>query len=297
MNDYLSRLAARTLGTVELLKPRLPSLFEPPSVGQATWPTRLIGPDNLVPVQAGPLPHQFEAAERSSPPDRGPYAAATTRPDTPAYPVPTLNDKPVRSPLIRRPAVEPGQHVPAQSFTSQSQRPSTTREPLIPSTEGHVSPSHLIAQAVPVEHAANEPARSANIAQPHTWANRAPEIEPDQNPGRAQVVPAPQIAPEPPVTSVVRTERRDRSGNPVYRVEIVPAPVLETQLALSQTKPEQESPASQAVRPAPAHEVHVHIGRIEVRAVNPPAIPEQRQQATPVESLQQYLKRSRGGNR
>lgn len=117
-----------------------------------------------------------------------------------------------------------------------------------------------------------------------------------------------QAKPSPPPDFHAAARRRGEERF-TARVPVVAAPVfsspsarsLEPMLALPQRRPDVEFPIiKQNLKGAEKHEpiIRVNIGRIEVRAVTPPAIPRsKRARSGPPLSLEDYLKQRNGGQR
>lgn len=234
MSDYLSNLAARTLGLTEGIHPRLPSLFEP---SPAT-------------VRSGSEP----------PPWLGPDARS-------AEPIPT---EPVREPTS---AAGPRGELFGDAVQPVPRRPTEARARHAGGVAAGLAPTGGLATDLPGD--------APDGARPET--------------SREQV-----IGPGLPDVGL-RAEAGPRSGPTILRPnEFLPAVGARTTTVVPQTPVPRpfvppSSPASTA-RPEPGPAVRVTIGRVEVRAISPPASPlRQPRAAPPKPSLEEYLRSRRRG--
>ena len=254
MSDYLTNLVTRTLSPEAVVRPRLPSLLEPPPEGPTTTEEARL--EELSP----------SSANRSEP-----TLTRRVRPPAPegrttsllAPPARQLQPTPVPVPPVPRPS-PPTENVtpprPAQPAVIRPQLRETPGESLLPAPPRNVSeprpPAALEASSLRL---GNVPDEAREEQPPPAAADRGP----------------------PAVPTVQPALRTPFAGQPSLRPPAAPADRVRDQ-------PGEAAPV-----------IRVTIGRIDVRAVLPPAPPAPRPAAPtgPVLSLEEYLKQRDGGRR
>jgi hypothetical protein len=311
VTDFFANLAARASDEVGMVRPRLPALFEPlppepvlepapafeTEIADETWrdpqpqaqpePRDLFAspPPGPHPPAEAPAPHPLPGAPRALPEPEDPFAFPRPRPDPPAEaPVPhpppgtprstaEASPRPVATPRIVPvlPALPPASRVAATDAPRAIRPvpqpiailPSVPPEP--PQEQPHIgSPAHLLQ---------DEP-------QPPRVSHRTPGTE----------LTTPREAPIPRVAKAVPV--------PAVASEIVrPAPVAPPPTPLLTSRGERaqrDGPFQHEPAPRAEATIHVSIGRIEVRATPAPPARDRAQAASPVMSLEEYL-RTRAG--
>jgi hypothetical protein len=309
MSNYLSNLVARNISGLEVIQPRLPSLFEP-----------IQGVNGLIPRQefdleksmANPPVEELERREVSGQmnseisPISQPSAehSVTSAPQAPelsqrSIPMPpsleearlvspiyqSLNDAASNSsPLM--PRSEPVQPPTISDRLSPSGSEANT--PLLPAEEQQrTKPEPLTVQQIVTERTVIE--RVVPTESP-AWLKRLNTIDPAAN-----VLPTimdPSI--EPPVQSPAKPAAMPEERSvlrPLTEQVTIPHQVIPSVRSLGLDTPKFST------TPQPAPIIQVTIGRIEVRATPPSApSPTQSRSAPSVMSLEDYL-RQRGGGR
>jgi len=271
MNDYLANLLARSFAPAADVRPRIPSIFEPPP-----GPALL---DHAV---------DFEADTESPavPPVSLPRAAPAL-PEPPGWPEPSA-PAPV-SP--RRPeTTSPGPTVAAPTGVSTRPPPDT---PLVPAAVGPASP-HAVPRAETVG-----PAPSSRVRPPAG-------IEPVA--ARTMQPPAPSASPDwrntrehdsvPPLLRVSSSRPRPADST---AVGIGIRPFRPAREATGIPTPISARRAAGRLPPAPAPAalpaIQVTIGRVEVRASTPAIASRAKSKKEPEISLETYLQRRAEGGR
>lgn len=298
MSGFIHALVSRNSGKAVAIYPRLPSFFESPGLVKQTAEAAEEASFGTPPHPAGKrtieeLPAQFspeppaaspeEVVDRGAvlpkkPPERSARPSASTPEEmNPAgtRPGPVRNrdsggDEP------RMPKSAP------RTPPAAEQSPSTRTLPTPPSPAEAASEGlHAPAEGIRFIRAKAAPEYARDSGLPHDTLPRPANPEPygpDTVPGRARVRRAPDRNPAARRGGEVRPVpvRHPRSGGDVRD---------------GRGNPEAEGTASQ--EPA----IHVTIGRIEVRAMQPP--PVRRREHDPREEtrLDEYLKRRDGGDR
>ena len=268
MNDYLAHLAARVLAPEPAIRPRALSLFEPAPAGSAA---------------------PGEPAMETRGADRGDASAV----DSPLE-VKAKAEQPVRAQGDVR-----GERSREREMGSESARRIQNSE--LPDPEIRVelptSKVAILPAAVPVASIVPLP-----VAPPDREADR-----PLKNGARSAASPdaheRANAAPEPVRPRIAAAEDRAPAA-----IEAAPiAPIFPTPTTRSQT-PESAAlvaaplrlPAQRAMGTAPAENpppvIHVTIGRLEIRAIVPPAAaPRAHPKRADASSLEDYLRKRSGG--
>lgn len=302
MPDFFTRLAERTLGLANTIQPVVPSLFAPGA-----------------PLIDG----QAEAEQELTTEERAP------QPDRAAPEIDALDEQ-RRNPaqqIAPRSVIGPPDEPPAP--TVERARPAQLQiEPAARSEPHHAVPAAEAPQMIERLSAAppTSPIRQpAERSQPPRTTMRA-EVDqlvstPDVAPSSKSIAPRPAVDQQPAATapsarSLVTAQPVDLHA-PDRSTVLVPvaderhAPSVERQTNTTQAErpalvvrepsmpriqPAQRAPEPPAAQPAP--QIHVSIGRIEVRAVTTPpaATPPPKPTPTPHISLDDYL-RSQNGDR
>jgi hypothetical protein len=332
MSDFLSLLAARTLGAVATIQPRLPSLYEPPPHAVALPPPPEVASEQREVVaeraeerKATPRvpdvpPPRVETSERVETvvTATAPRIAAPARvPDTPLEAAP-----PAPPPNAETVVVAPGRDVIVD-------RGSPIRERI----ERTVSRETRITNpSVTVER--NEPAPPQRRQRdpeppPRVTVAAAPPVPPPPPQRLDPQPPRPESRVEPPARREIAThstlrietiERVAAPGEPLQSMTTTREPPREPERLVTPRREPPREPTSAPVRvvvesrvapPAmpvvmrppsqqqqresesAAPDVHVTIGRVEVRAVTPPAAPPRERAASRpgLMSLDDYLRR------
>jgi hypothetical protein len=336
MSDFLSNLVIRSLGAAPVIQPRLPSLFEPstpyagsPAATPGGWdegrreaPAETAFEDvEVAPVHAAVDPFRVSAAprrdetpasrgaahERQAPvvEDRNLRAAATRSAEAgteleapPPVVDPFLAHKPSREPANRRAdpvPTPPALKLPAGDFIAPSALQETVATALNRSTAQPQGPAILRTKSENPERASSE-LREAKTAAPResheTTEAHAKSV-------RVELREAKTAAPR---ESHETTESRPKS---VVRVEPASSRIRDSAPRVTAAIEPPGTPRFEFARPVPPSRVasppeptiQVTIGRIEVRAVSPQASTPKERPASPVMSLNDYLRqRSKRGD-
>jgi hypothetical protein len=278
MSDFLMQLAHRALAPQPTLRPRVQSLFEPPHPHAPVVreePAELPAEPPRVPGPA-PLPESSAPADERpaiQPPD---HLAESSAPEEP----PPLSRVAAPPPAVRRdtPAPPPAKPEPAQN-RFPPREPSRPREPrqhrpwsaekTPPSDERPLRPPVGPAEGLSEErHVQTSPEREAPAPRPKP---AGPDLSP------AEPKPAEKKPPHAPVAVAVKSISHPRADKPDQ------APLAPR--AVTEPSPDRSAPA-----------VHVTIGRVEIRAVSPPAASKNGSPLPAARlSLDEYLKRTAGG--
>lgn len=287
MSNYLNQLAARALGRREPVRPRLPSLFEPPTGAPALPPAEAAEAappfferrtDAPATIQA-PAPRLTPSRDAHPP---APDAAAQTL----APPEPRLTPRPREAWRARREG-EPA--APAWPGERATEGESPTLRSVGQATETAAPPHHTRAEApAPVE-VVRSTERQADEASEGARAAQVAGGEGEPARGLARRVAALEAA------GAERQERRESRGtadDALMRPASPPAP--------PPAGPRPPTLATRGIeRGDGPPQVHVTIGRVEVRAVfpPPPAAPPAPRPRPATQTLAEYLKRRERGGR
>jgi hypothetical protein len=286
MNDFLSALTARNLGCTEILRPRLPSLFEPPRSSAAP--------------SAG-IPHGPSALEEVMPERRPPAVVEVTR-LLESQPAPDQMQR-IVGPAESDPSGRPAERIRSASMNQAVSAPAETRVQLPPG------------EAVAVPGAGTRELRP--IALPPTL--RGLEVDamrrPDAPEGRPAVARHDANAGEISPGATERAPRGIGREQPAPASEVRRAHVVRSEV-VSIRSVAKSAPAATVVEPrvapdaepangarsgprtTPEPTIHVTIGRVEVRATPPAAPPATRaHQVAKAMSLEEYLRRRSEGRR
>lgn len=315
MSDYLSHLAARATDTAVTIRPRLASYYESPAM-TATTPefetAELSAEPESSPVRAAEKPRKGEPrtvviTERR---ETSPPQAASVHP---AAETPTVRMEAARPPeAAENPRIQPSTVAPPRAAQTESPaRPEPSRR-IAP------EPPHIQTSTVAPPHAAQTepPARPESsrriAAEPPPRVQHETSVAIERVIERIREVPAPPVEspavrPAVPI-SPIRTEEPPAPApiaprfqdEPPRRDAFQPPPAVTPNLPLKviaepRTSLHPRLPPSELLvkaEPVAAPDIHVTIGRIEVRAV-PAAEPPVRRAAAPANhmSLDDYLRR------
>lgn len=264
MNDYLSNLAARSLNLVELIQPRLKSLFEPslertrPVYEDSSYPETMEGQHS--PNLAKPeVPVPAPSSDRRSVPLQIPEIDLSQALDLRRQRPGQLTTTPNRRQQVPLPAAFESAEMrlewPSRQVLSEPVQPS-----IKPPSEQHVKNRSTITSITYTDKVDNGSSQTAVEKRDRTWFEPA----------------TPRTLIEPTTSAPTAIVTR-----PYVRPHIEPAPAF---------PPE--------AKQKPASTIQVTIGRIEVRATSPPGQPPQKKRsASPVMSLEEYLRQrtKRGG--
>lgn len=295
MSDFLGSLVRRAIETRAAVRPRLRSVFEPAepeasasieerTVERVASPGPRVEPER--PAEAAPQRRDPPTVEQPAWPEHAqpreaelPRQLPRSRADTPASVEPT----PVE---VRSPAVPPAETAPARE-----PRPSVSEE---------------IARLVEPSASASP---SASPPPPGPSARAGSEADQESKPQSREPARPTELRPVPvrepvgpgPVDETVRVvEQLVERVVPVDQNRPEPAPMPEVRasgiVARPRVAPFVEPPPA---RPEPAERaeptVKVTIGRVELRATPPPAVPRRPRRRSAVMGLEEYLRRRAGG--
>lgn len=280
MTDYLSHLAAKTLSAVDVLQPRVAAWFEPVTPGALSFmhADEIDQSDERDQVAKAPSPPVQRPAEslRLSSTEQQPtieHVESATVPMIPPIPVPS-------SISLQQPVDPPGQPPMLREQPVLQLRPVV--EPPLPTP---VADEHI--PTLPVPQPLQQPrAPRPPIPTPvqEAEAQQPASIQPPDMP-----IPAPRATP--PKVTEASPLALPKSGAELQPPG-PPAPIVAPLPRVALPMP----PIAQRVE-QPAPTIRVTIGRIDVRAITPPA-PAPRTppaSAKPALSLDDYLKQREGG--
>lgn len=297
MNDYLTNIAAKALNLMPVVQPRLASLYEPapgmggPPAGHMlaveTAPSGRSFGEASVPPGSTPQPQGNEEGIHREP-EPSPQARAALASASEAD---EMFASPRRSPLLTPYTTEAGpgtrQPLPTPRLVQPPLAPTRTSsvQPMAerPSTDSHAA-----------EFASDQRAEQAAWTPPQSGveAGRETGREPRSSPVLAEFS---TIMPDLP------SPRIGHGGDPIPR-STPRAPIPVRAVAQPQEGAWRQSDAfteGDSTTPL-APVIRVSIGRVEVRAIMPPAAPAPRPKAArpgPGLSLEEYLKQGRRGQR
>lgn len=263
MSDFLTHLAARVLAPAASVRPKLASLFEPLTATGALNESPLFGLQTV--EDAASDQHgtpDFETANHRRPAPAEAGADATTGEANPVSP--SANS-------VRLSQINSG---------SESRDRSTEQPPAL------LAPRSSRREEA---HSSSEPSQKLqpSVASPtiHSTTQHLAASPPPTIPNQPKTASRPGTEETPFHPLLVPPPRDGRAPEPIR-----PAPS-------AHTTPRAPAPTAESLVPPPA--IHVTIGRLEIRAVTPPAA-QARPQSTraPVVSLEDYLRqRASGGGR
>jgi len=289
MSDFLSSLIERASGRAEIIRPRLPSLFEPV---------------RSVPTPGPPFPEpdpgdiRFEQTVVPEP-ERPAPSAPPFHPTSPPLLANVPEEQPSKeeppAPRLKASQRRTGQPAPAISDSSAEERASTP--PIVPGIARSVRAARLDSSPVlpespppredaPVEHAASSVMKPAETA--------VEPVRPDRSRVEASQALRPDWAP-----AETSQKTREKDASPVGEQPRL-APLAQPLASLPRARRRSRFEPAERLDAAPPSEpiVHVTIGRIEVRAIpqERAAKPERRPSA--VMGLDEYLRsRAKAGAR
>jgi hypothetical protein len=273
MSDFFGNLAARSLQPdptgAPILQPRLPSLFEPPKGAEPGGVPGFAPPaERIVSAPALHLGHEPDLPH-------DPQLRAQRSTILPDEPTPTRRHIPEREPSVppESSPPEPLAVPPERTIQTRFEREMVVRDQSIPKIEAAVpQPAGQDSQREPASSPSQQP-----TASPSQQAQTAEETAIRENPVERTIRPRVAIFPLQP------SEPKDLSVSaPIPQVLRPPEPA-----------PQAESPQDATVR--------IHIGRIEVRAVNSPPTIQAVRPAPPPHgpklTLDDYLRQRNEGKR
>jgi len=282
MSDFLSRLVMRDLGLADVVKPRPPSLFEPPSD-----PTALNGSTLEQPSEVGPTIGAPSSAPLASPP-APPLRAATpaardvlTRETVVADAVDS-SSRPARSSRVESTLETRSTVTVASASRTEAPRPQTLASPDAPAPALALrsGPATVRSTETPPPRPVVIRAEAANAERPSRTVTRV--IEHLHVNGRSETAPA-----EPRKLSI------EEPTVPAHVDATLPATIVVQPRVAPYAEP--VSPLRPGGSTASEPTVHVTIGRVEVRATHPAPPPGRRErQASKATGLEEYLRRRAG---
>ena len=288
MGDFLDLLVARSTGAVPAVRPNLPSRFEPaaetlaeltvvdaetPSPGAAIHAFAPIDPAAATPRAADTVGTAFRDVRRAEPAGRVVEAPSAVERRGWAETAPLEPGRPGRAPEI-----------------TPSPRDGHLQAPQAPAI---VSPGSAWAPTVAVEAGSIEPRPLAPPTLVIAEARSAPaaaRVEPTFTARPSTGRPADSLDSVSPPTVPVPAIRR--TVEPVHDVERAVAPAW----PLLGGRSARRERTGIAAEPIPVPDVHVTIGRVDVRASNGPAVVSAPRPSGPrAMTLDEYLRRRRSG--
>ncbi len=298
MGDYLNQLTSRVSGTQAAVRPRLPSLFEPPRGLAATRVSSLF-PAQPQPREEAPLVEDLST--RSTLSDQRPQIRAAyekpasasrlitlsqhePKPDKPALPHPAFVPSAMeRPPIVRaRPTRESLRH---EERTERGERDDAAREPLRPAT-----PSLPLNNSEEPNSVARRETNKLVVRRPDPEVTGRETLSLSSAPQRRRTEAAREFTPAQQQHATEKPLTPPAPARPAEGVHAVtnfnPARAARETPVIARTEPLEDSSPS----------VQVVIGRVIVQAIAPPpalAPPAPRPQ-TPRLSLEEYLKQREG---
>ena len=259
MSDYLGNLVARTVSPVAVVRPQLPSIFEPSPPGRQTGSELELEQETI----------------SEPPPATRPMEKTSPAPQT-VEPGPQFHR--ARTALSARSSFESGERsdnaVGGSVIKSASPTAELRRQEHKEIVAAKKSPTELNSRP-----ATPEPEKG--FSRENRWESTSRSGRRDE----------PQ-APQPQLPTLDPSRERGGLVPSAARVQRAPAtqPVIPAIRALPQVE---ATPA-----PTPEPTINVTIGRVEIRAAVPPARPPARPKPASVLSLEDYLRqRANGGRR
>jgi hypothetical protein len=301
MTDFLTRLAARSLGLVSVVEPLQPPMFAPESPLVAGGPQATVVEEvGLESVEPGPSPRfRPVLAVRKGDEEGVPDKARTIAP-------PRIS---LVAPATTLPGETPPRPVDMQPEVFRRELPGAAEPPAVLSPA--INPRTSQPSSAPVQEEERQPAPSTVMtpaAQPHAtdqpqgYDHRGSHVAPIPE------IPTDVLTPEQgstqgtPDTTPRAAGRRvaiERVLTPAVGVVLTPSVgVVPTSSAASVEFPADQRQAALGPVPA-APTIRVSIGRIEVRAIMPPVPPVRPAppaRPRPQLSLEDYLRQHRGGS-
>jgi hypothetical protein len=274
MSAYLERLVNRLIQPEAGIQPRLPGLFEPGS-RQA----RATGPE----LDADASASRTETLQGKADEAEFPINAVILAEPSPKRPI-----SPVQPPSVEQPGLKPSQPIrPATPESREMAAPEPSQQP--PGEAQATLTGAAASHSLPAESTLDDPPKGTismrKITGLHEPLTAAREALPEAlltHPADIKLMQPPEEHPVEPLlkpTQPIQTRLATPPSN-------APKP------AIPLIQPAQSEPGE-------APQIHVTIGRIEVRAANPPPSAPRKAAARqgPVVSLDAYLKRRQGGSK
>jgi hypothetical protein len=257
MSGYLRRLGAQALGQVATLRP--PAQSQPTAVNDRVEDT-----DSSI---STPIPGPSSPADEIAPESakHGLTAPATVRGPADADPSPALPAKAI----VRAPRTGPTNESDIELENALA--PKVPRD-----SPAQISPSDRVRPGPPR-------ARNAMLGS-------RPETTLRIQPGQGEPPPSPLDKSDARSPAAIEPPRPPNRSSHNVRPAMPDARSLELQAGRSKSDPRADNAA------APAPDVHIHIGRVELTALMPPAAPRREPTATAKKpmSLDEYLRRRDG---
>ena len=297
MSDYLGNLVTRTLSQAAIVRPQLPSLFEPAAASGQIRSELKFEPETF--AESPPNPQRAAGAASNQAPQQSRLGELestpiTHRSETPALSSPLLVSP--RQPAIGEPPpasiLAPHQFVGSEPEpTIQASRPQKIRHA---TEEPEPSPKDVGQRpAGKRPESRSIPVRVETRVEPVT-----PELRKNDSRAGQRESRSPRVqASEAPIPQLSTPDSQPRSPSPVRpALPLQKIRAVEAVVPASRSLPQFPSTTS----PAPAPTINVTIGRVEIRATSPPPPPppRARPKAANVLSLEDYLRqRAKGGRR
>ena len=300
MNDFLGRLAQRALAPAPAVRPRLASPFEPLAGAAGAAPAEFDPQPAAESPFARPTATDSPGAVRLGHDESGPHetairlASVTPLAGSKLAPTATANPLPLPASAERGAGRGEGNDPP--------KRPAAPRPAPPPAGAEGESMDHLLAPPPDSTAAGRGPRPSGAsprlpIPPATAGADRfspSPTGEARPAPRRADAQPAPLAGDDtsssgPPMPGAIPPPAASRIIHPHVR--------LPGAATLAADAGRATAPAVKAAAAAAPPDVHITIGRVEIRAVTPPAAPRATSRPAPRVSLDDYLQQTAGGRR
>jgi hypothetical protein len=288
MSDFLSNLAARHLGRARAVQPRLAARFEQASDSAVARRTPAVEIVEAI-IESQPSPGIEQPPHRPTGPPATDPRLGTTAPSAapPPLPVRAAPSQPSLSPA--NPPIT--QSVPPSLVVQAVEQPAIEQPmlapPKVPAATAPPPPPAITALGPP-RAPGPDPVRPVLRAVPTPAAEALPTVSPRPG-GRVPIDPV-----EREISSSAKRDDQVVVDLPLRDKEAAIAPASVRAASAAPTPADEtavEKTDAAIVEPRAAPVIRVTIGRIEVRAVAPPAPPEPRRAPPPALSLEEYLRR------
>jgi hypothetical protein len=295
VSDFLTNLALRSSASADVIRPRLPSLFEPrrPAVGLPTTPSFAVEEQTQDTSDGIGQQRDAQTASVRDPSSVGAQQAQHRREPRPVVPSP-----PADAPVPARAALPPVREsqpdlAPRQTRPGVQASESGTNSPQIPVRASHIATEivaslrqqrdepgrgYALAEApIQAETSVGERSHGAVAADSHTTAATTQKSFSD-SPARFEAPTAVRM--ESPRFQVDRTSQLVSS-------------IIQARVASHSEDRRRQIPLTRTEQPEPV--IHVTIGRVDVRATPQQQPVSRGHSASPVMSLDEYLRQRRAG--
>lgn len=270
MSDFFSSLAARLEGTLPVLRPRLPSLFE--NAHGMQWLDHEPAPSPAIKDTEGePAPPPLLSREKERAPSRPAPPAAEEGAKEPRHRM-----RMQRSADLREQREE-HEDASNQPLPERRQARRTVRRPEAPHAPAAEPPRDIARPPPPAVHAALLPVKGAEPAPVRARMRAIDQVEEREKEASVR-----HNTPLPPRAAAVPPQARV----PLRHVVPLPPPFAPLPPMLPRSVRERTAPSREAAEPT----IHVSIGRIDIRAETDAAPRRKSAETSPVMSLDEYLR-------